>query len=56
MCMKIGCPSISFRDGKAHVDDTLCVGCGVCSQLCKVGALESTSKPVVETPETGREE
>ena len=38
-CMQIGCPSISFKDGKAHVDATLCVGCGVCSQLCKFGAL-----------------
>ena len=56
MCMKIGCPSISIKDGKAHVDDTLCVGCKVCSQLCKTGAFESTAKPAVETPETGREE
>ena len=38
-CMRIGCPSISMKDGKAHIDDTLCVGCKVCSQLCKVGAL-----------------
>ncbi len=56
MCMKIGCPSISIKDGKAHVDDTLCVGCKVCSQLCRFGALESTDKKAVETPETGREE
>ena len=38
-CMRIGCPAISFRDGKAKVDATQCVGCGVCEQLCKVGAL-----------------
>ena len=37
--MRIGCPAISVREGKARIDDTLCVGCGVCSQLCKVGAL-----------------
>ncbi|MBQ7265179.1 MAG: indolepyruvate ferredoxin oxidoreductase subunit alpha [Firmicutes bacterium] len=41
-CMKIGCPAISFKDGKAHVDNTLCVGCGVCEQLCKFDALIST--------------
>ena len=40
-CMKIGCPAISIVGGKAKVDNTLCVGCGVCQQLCKVGALES---------------
>ena len=39
-CMKIGCPAISMHNGKAKVDPTLCVGCGVCSQLCKFGALE----------------
>ena len=38
-CMKLGCPSISFRDGKAHIDRTLCVGCGVCEQLCAFGAI-----------------
>ncbi len=39
-CMKLGCPSISFRDGKAHIDNTLCTGCGVCSQLCHFDALK----------------
>lgn len=43
-CMKIGCPAISMKGGKAHIDETLCVGCGVCTQLCPVGAFESTEK------------
>lgn len=43
-CMKIGCPAISIKEGKAWVDSTLCVGCGVCEQLCPVGAFESTGK------------
>ena len=38
-CMKLGCPSISFKDGKARIDQTLCVGCGVCEQLCAFGAI-----------------
>ena len=38
-CMKIGCPAISIVDGKASIDGTLCVGCGVCAQLCRFGAL-----------------
>ncbi len=38
-CMKIGCSAISMQGGKAHIDPTLCVGCGVCSQLCAFGAL-----------------
>ena len=43
-CMKIGCPAISIKGGKAHVDETLCVGCGVCTQMCKVSAFTSTEK------------
>lgn len=39
-CMGIGCPSVSMKNGKAHIDETLCVGCDVCSQLCKFGAIE----------------
>ncbi len=38
-CMRIGCPAISMKDGKAHIDNTLCVGCGVCAQLCRFGAF-----------------
>ena len=40
MCMKIGCPAIAMKDGKAKIDVTLCVGCGVCSQMCKFDALK----------------
>ena len=40
-CMQIGCPAVTVRNGKASVDATLCVGCGVCSQLCHFNALES---------------
>ena len=39
-CMRIGCPAISMRDGKSVVDQTQCVGCGVCTQMCKFDAFE----------------
>ena len=38
-CMTMGCPAISMKDGKARIDATLCVGCGVCEQLCAFGAI-----------------
>ncbi len=38
-CMRLGCPAISMKDGKAVIDTTLCVGCGVCKQLCMFDAL-----------------
>ncbi len=43
-CMKIGCPAISIKDGKAAVDNTLCTGCGVCGQLCKFGAISAAKE------------
>lgn len=39
-CMKLGCPAISIKNGKAVIDNTLCVGCGVCAQMCRLDALE----------------
>ncbi|MBQ9111191.1 MAG: indolepyruvate ferredoxin oxidoreductase subunit alpha [Oscillospiraceae bacterium] len=38
-CMKMGCPAIHMENGKAAIDNTLCVGCGVCEQLCAFGAI-----------------
>lgn len=43
-CMKIGCPAISMKNGKAVVDSTQCVGCNVCSQLCPKKAFFSTEE------------
>ncbi|HJB97254.1 MAG TPA: indolepyruvate ferredoxin oxidoreductase subunit alpha [Candidatus Acutalibacter pullicola] len=38
-CLGIGCPAISYREGKAVIDATQCVGCGVCKGLCPKGAI-----------------
>ncbi|MEZ3454243.1 MAG: indolepyruvate ferredoxin oxidoreductase subunit alpha [Oscillospiraceae bacterium] len=40
MCLKLGCPAISVRDGKAVIDHTQCVGCGICTEVCKFDAIE----------------
>lgn len=45
-CMNIGCPAISMENGRAKIDTTLCVGCGVCGQLCKFGALDGSRDTV----------
>lgn len=42
MCMKQGCPAISFKDKKSKIDFTQCVGCGVCVQLCKFDAIQGS--------------
>lgn len=38
-CLGIGCPAISLREGKAKIDATQCVGCGVCKGLCPKKAI-----------------
>ncbi len=38
MCMKIGCPAISYKNGIV-IDETQCNGCGLCMNVCKFGAL-----------------
>lgn len=39
-CMKLGCPAIIFENGKAHIDETQCNGCGLCPGVCPFGAIE----------------
>jgi len=38
-CMKLGCPSISMKNGKAVIDHTQCVGCGICQEMCRFDAI-----------------
>jgi indolepyruvate ferredoxin oxidoreductase alpha subunit len=48
-CLGLNCPPISWkkgitkegskRKGISFIDDTLCNGCGLCSQVCKFGAI-----------------
>ena len=40
-CMRLGCPAIGIKGGKIAIDNTLCVGCGVCAQLCHFDALKA---------------
>lgn len=42
-CFGIGCPAITMQDGKAWIDDTLCVGCGLCAGLCPKKAIKEAS-------------
>ncbi len=43
-CMQIGCPAISKQDGKVIIDDTMCNGCELCTQLCAFDAIEKVGE------------
>ncbi len=38
-CMKLGCSAIKQGDKAVVIDESLCVGCGVCSDVCPFGAI-----------------
>jgi indolepyruvate ferredoxin oxidoreductase alpha subunit len=39
VCLGIGCPAMEGGEGKPHVSDYLCAGCGLCEAACKFGAI-----------------
>ncbi|MEG0771800.1 thiamine pyrophosphate-dependent enzyme [Clostridium sp.] len=48
-CIKTNCPPISMKlyEGKtkknSYIDNDMCVGCSVCSQVCPVGAIKCSN-------------
>ena len=36
---EIGCPALITVDRKVTIDESLCTGCGLCSQICPVSAI-----------------
>ena len=44
MCLKLGCPAITLKDGAVSIDQSLCNGCGLCKNVCKFGAIEKVGE------------
>ncbi len=40
VCMKLGCPAITVKEGRVIIDQTQCNGCGLCTGVCPFGAIE----------------
>ncbi len=40
----IGCPAISFIDGKVSIEPSLCYGCGLCTNVCPFNAIGGEEK------------
>ena len=38
-CMKLGCPAIYCDNGVYKIDESICLGCNLCAQMCAFGAI-----------------
>ncbi len=43
LCLRFGCPAISFSNKKSKIDPILCNGCMVCAKICHHGAIRVKS-------------
>ena len=41
---EIGCPGLIRVDGRVTIDPNLCTGCGLCSQICPVDAIQEVTQ------------
>ncbi|MEA5003720.1 MAG: indolepyruvate ferredoxin oxidoreductase subunit alpha [Christensenella sp.] len=39
VCMKLGCPAIVKGENKVDIDASLCIGCGLCADVCPFHAI-----------------
>jgi indolepyruvate ferredoxin oxidoreductase alpha subunit len=51
LCYDFGCPAIEWSDESGPViDETQCVGCAMCAELCQPGALHAAVHPTGARP------
>jgi indolepyruvate ferredoxin oxidoreductase alpha subunit len=39
-CLRIGCPAVVKRENGPAIDQSLCCGCGLCTEMCAFGAIQ----------------
>jgi indolepyruvate ferredoxin oxidoreductase alpha subunit len=43
-CLKLGCPAIDGSGEKPEISELLCMGCGLCEQVCPFDAIKATKE------------
>lgn len=41
VCLKLGCPAIKKTQQGITIDKAICIGCGLCQNVCAFGAIET---------------
>ena len=56
-CVGLGCPAISFDSArrKSSIDETMCIGCTLCHQVCRFSAIYRTDKEAEHREDAARE-
>jgi indolepyruvate ferredoxin oxidoreductase alpha subunit len=49
-CIKLGCPALSWENGKAVIEPSICTGCNLCGQVCKNDAIKEYKNPKSDEP------
>ena len=44
LCMKLGCPALTVREGRVVIDATQCNGCGLCVNVCPFHAIKKEAE------------
>ena len=44
VCMRLGCPALTVREGRVVVDPTQCNGCGLCVNVCPFHAIKKEAE------------
>jgi indolepyruvate ferredoxin oxidoreductase alpha subunit len=44
LCLDLGCPSISVMNDEVRIDTDMCVGCGLCVQVCPQEAISESQR------------
>lgn len=44
VCLRTGCPALSYKNNTVSIDKNMCNGCELCKQVCKFDAIEKVGE------------
>jgi indolepyruvate ferredoxin oxidoreductase alpha subunit len=44
VCLRTGCPALSYKNNVVSIDKNMCNGCELCKQVCKFNAIEKVGE------------